>query len=158
MNFRFTPESVRWLYSKGKIEKGARTLKTVARFNGKDIPEKVLESIVIRKPVPLTMKEFLNYPRLCRNFAFAGILSILNGITFIGTNLYAALLLKNPFLVLSLNAFIDAIAGLVSKSLADRYGRRRIMLINIVLSFIIYESANFLDKSKYNQRESNFEC
>lgn len=139
---------MRWLYSKGEFEKGAKVLQTVARFNGKDIPEKVLQSIVVRKPVPFALREFLNYPRLCRNFIFAGILSILNGITFIGTNLYAAVLLKNPFLVLSLNAFIDAIAGLVSKNLADRYGRRRIMLINICLSFVIYELANFLDKSE----------
>ncbi|XP_015791241.1 solute carrier family 22 member 12 [Tetranychus urticae] len=143
----FTPESVRWLYSKGKVEKGSKVLTSVARFNGKQVPEDVLDSIIIRKPAPFHLKEFLNYPRLCRNFMFAGILSILNGISFIGTNLYAAVLLKNPFLVLSLNAFIDAIACLVSKNLADRYGRKRIMLINIYLSFIIYESANLLDRN-----------
>uniref|UniRef100_T1KWM5 Major facilitator superfamily (MFS) profile domain-containing protein n=1 Tax=Tetranychus urticae TaxID=32264 RepID=T1KWM5_TETUR len=112
----FTPESVRcWI-------------------NGKQVPEDVLDSIIIRKPAPFHLKEFLNYPRLCRNFMFAGILSILNGISFIGTNLYAAVLLKNPFLVLSLNAFIDAIACLVFKNLAHRYGRKRIMLISRAVS------------------------
>lgn len=76
--------------------------------------------------------------------------SILNGIVYIGANLYAARVVKNPFLVLTVNGTIDFFAGLVSKALADKYGRKKVLMINLYITFILYEITYFLSEREYD--------
>ncbi|XP_074603803.1 organic cation/carnitine transporter 2-like isoform X2 [Brevipalpus obovatus] len=142
----FTPESVRWLYSKGQTEKGAKILKKIAKFNGREIPDHIIDAIVFKKPKPVVLRDFIRYPRLTKNFVLVGIISILNGIVYIGANLYAARVVKNPFLVLTVNGTIDFFAGLVSKALADKYGRKKILMINLYITFILYDITYFLSE------------
>ena len=37
--FRFTPESIRWYITHGKIEKAEKELRDIARTNGKEYPD-----------------------------------------------------------------------------------------------------------------------
>ena len=48
LSFSFVHESVRWLNSRGQVDKSVKILKAIAKTNGKTVGDEVYESFKVR--------------------------------------------------------------------------------------------------------------
>ena len=66
MDFRFIPESPRWLLSRGKTEDGVKLLKKMARVNDREIPQEVIKELQ-SNPVETEQESKENFLDLIKN-------------------------------------------------------------------------------------------
>ncbi|XP_017772586.1 PREDICTED: organic cation transporter protein-like [Nicrophorus vespilloides] len=127
--FWITPESIRWLISRGRIEEAQIILRKAAKFNKKTISEDALEKLRIieenkeekvKDPIFLVFK---SVPLLLR-FINCCICWITCAFLFYGLTLNSVALNGNPYLDFILTSLVEIPAYLMTYFTVDRWGRR----------------------------------
>ena len=62
LSFSFVHESVRWLNSRGQVDKSVKILKAIAKTNGKTVGDEVYESFKVRFT---HIKQIQKYSEIC---------------------------------------------------------------------------------------------
>lgn len=112
-----TPESVKWLLSEGKVDEAKIAIKRVARINGDVVTNEMLthwdkDKLDLGRKAGL--RDIFKYPRWCVIFALTSLNWLCINFAFIGGNGYAAMSTDNPYMMLTLNAIIDAVSSITA--------------------------------------------
>ncbi|RWS02902.1 solute carrier family 22 member 6-like protein [Dinothrombium tinctorium] len=142
----FTLESPRWLLAVGKNTKASDILARLARINGRKIPNSILMNIQAPNTSQAPLKHIFKYKIFLRTFLLSSTIALLYTMIFAGHNIFVANLSKHPFMMLSVFAGFDCVAAVLSRFVADFYGRRKSMCFACFLSAILYSITVFIPK------------
>lgn len=89
--YLFVPESVRWLASKGKLQEAATTLQKIAKFNGHELSNEVLEKANFTPRDDhvlevISIRHVFRYRRFLINLVAANLIWMLLNISYTGGN------------------------------------------------------------------------
>ncbi|KPU78494.1 uncharacterized protein Dana_GF26714, isoform B [Drosophila ananassae] len=132
----FILESATWLLAKGKIDKGMKVLKQVAKINKKSISDDVWSNInncytniSVEQPSKKNYR-FYRWLHCAESSRRIGVIIIIMSYQFIlsmtqeGLRQIAFLLRVNHFIIFSISELIEVPAGVVPLLLLDRVGRK----------------------------------
>ncbi|XP_056636575.1 organic cation transporter protein-like [Diorhabda sublineata] len=124
------PESVRWLLSKGRTEEAKSILRKAAKWNGKHLPEEVLEKLSYIDASETTKKnEILNALKsriLCVRLIICSFCWIVCAFQFYGLTLNSVTLVHgNSYLDFMLTALIEIPAYISCRYILDIFGRKK---------------------------------
>lgn len=144
----FLPESPRWLLAKGRLEKAAEILETLAKVNRKELPEGFKNSLKQKMMLQQTMNEE-EHPQkspgvfdLCRtpNMRLKTILITLNWFAsetvYVGLSYYGPALGNNQYLSFLLSSAVEIPSYFLCWIIMDRWGRRWPMCLSMIISGI----------------------
>ncbi|KAK8780569.1 hypothetical protein V5799_018091 [Amblyomma americanum] len=123
----FTPESTRWLLSKGKTDKAKKILLRIGRINGKRVEKSAIDTLQPSdksESAKSSTVDIFKYPSLRKSFVITLILWVMSCLAYQAGQLYASLATDNPFVVSSTTNAVDILAIGLAVPLADKWGRR----------------------------------
>ncbi|CAH0603079.1 unnamed protein product [Chrysodeixis includens] len=140
------PESPRWLLMREKLEEANIVLKTIARVNGKDLPEeytmKLQKQVIEQKERGESKVKSVSVFALCRtpNMRLKTFLITLNWcaseMVYVGLSYYGPAIGDNQYMSFFLSSAVEIPSYLVCWILMDRIGRRWPLCLSMVISGI----------------------
>ncbi|KAK4883422.1 hypothetical protein RN001_006741 [Aquatica leii] len=146
------PESVRWMLIKKKYDQVKKTLRIVAKVNGKNIPEKELQELcsitdTAEKNYPITdlFKSRILILRFI-NCCFCWITCVF---VFYGLTINSVALSTNSYLDFILTSLVEIPGYTVTYILVDKIGRRIGILSTLILTGICCSAFVFIPEEMY---------
>lgn len=140
------PESPRWLLMREKLEEANNVLKTIARVNGKDLPEeytmKLQKQVIEQKERGQSKVKSVSVFALCRtpNMRLKTFLITLNWcaseMVYVGLSYYGPAIGDNQYMSFFLSSAVEIPSYIVCWVLMDRIGRRWPLCLSMVISGI----------------------
>ncbi|CAH1644866.1 unnamed protein product [Spodoptera littoralis] len=140
------PESPRWLLMRERLEEANSVLKTIARVNGKELPEeftnKLQKQVIEQKEKGITETKSVSVFALCRtpNMRLKTFLITLNWcaseMVYVGLSYYGPAIGDNQYMSFFLSSAVEIPSYLVCWILMDRIGRRWPLCLSMVISGI----------------------
>ncbi|PZC82436.1 hypothetical protein B5X24_HaOG210477 [Helicoverpa armigera] len=140
------PESPRWLLMRERLEEANNVLKTIARVNGKELPEeytnKLQKQVIEQKERGVTEAKSVSVFALCRtpNMRLKTFLITLNWcaseMVYVGLSYYGPAIGDNQYMSFFLSSAVEIPSYLVCWVLMDRIGRRWPLCLSMVISGI----------------------
>jgi len=150
--FWLTPESIRWLLSRGRVSEAQQILRKAAKINKKVITEEALNKLQSDKETdekkdPLILV-FKSIPLLGRfiNCCFCWITCTF---LFYGLTLNSVALAGNPYVDFILSALVEIPAYFITYLTVDRWGRRTSQCVWFLLTGITCLAFIFLDQQSH---------
>lgn len=153
------PESPRWLLMKERFEEANIILKTIARVNGKELPEeftnKLQKQILEQKERGYKNNKSVSVFALFRtpNMRLKTFLITLNWcaseMVYVGLSYYGPAMGNNQYISFFLSSAVEIPSYLVCWFLMDRVGRRWPLCLSMVISGIFCIVTVLLPESKY---------
>ncbi|XP_073941905.1 carcinine transporter isoform X2 [Choristoneura fumiferana] len=138
------PESPRWLLMRGRFEEANDILKTIARINGKQMPEeytqKLQKQVLEQKEMGKKEVKVASVFALCRtpNMRLKTLLITLNWcaseMVYVGLSYYGPSIGSNQYMSFFLSSVVEIPSYLVCWILMDRIGRRWPLCLSMVIS------------------------
>lgn len=159
--FWFTHESVRWLASKGKHNAAKRILRNVARTNGKELSEDVLDDLERSlKDSDPEIKESLFHVFRCLPLFFRVINSAFSWIScsfvYYGLTMHSVAITGNPFLNFVAATGIEVPAYFVTYFVLDRVGRKLTLSSSLLMAGIACVAFIFINEGKLKEKNIKF--
>ncbi|XP_047042160.1 carcinine transporter [Helicoverpa zea] len=140
------PESPRWLLMRERLEEANNVLKTIAKVNGKELPEeytnKLQKQVIEQKERGVTEAKSVSVFALCRtpNMRLKTFLITLNWcaseMVYVGLSYYGPAIGDNQYMSFFLSSAVEIPSYLVCWVLMDRIGRRWPLCLSMVISGI----------------------
>ncbi|XP_035446377.2 carcinine transporter isoform X1 [Spodoptera frugiperda] len=140
------PESPRWLLMRERLEEANNVLKTIARVNGKELPEeftnKLQKQVIEQKEKGVTEAKSVSVFALCRtpNMRLKTFLITLNWcaseMVYVGLSYYGPAIGDNQYMSFFLSSAVEIPSYLICWILMDRIGRRWPLCLSMVISGI----------------------
>ncbi|CAB3230967.1 unnamed protein product [Arctia plantaginis] len=140
------PESPRWLLMREKLEEANNVLKTIAKVNGKELPEeytiKLQRQVIEQKEKGISKVKSVSVFALCRtpNMRLKTFLITLNWcaseMVYVGLSYYGPAIGDNQYMSFFLSSAVEIPSYLVCWVLMDRIGRRWPLCLSMVISGI----------------------
>ncbi|XP_039764385.1 carcinine transporter [Pararge aegeria] len=140
------PESPRWLLMRERLEEANTILKTIARVNGKELPEeftaKLQKQVMEQKEHGYKEAKAPSVFALCRtpNMRLKTILITLNWcaseMVYVGLSYYGPAIGSNQYMSFFLSSAVEIPSYIVCWILMDRVGRRWPLCLSMVISGI----------------------
>lgn len=140
------PESPRWLLMREKLEEANKVLKTIARINGKELPEeytiKLQRQVIQQKEKGMSQAKSVSVFALCRtpNMRLKTCLITLNWcaseMVYVGLSYYGPAIGDNQYMSFFLSSAVEIPSYVVCWVLMDRIGRRWPLCLSMVISGI----------------------
>lgn len=140
------PESPRWLLMRERLEEANAILKTIARVNGKELPEeftnKLQKQVIEQKEKGFTEAKTASVFALCRtpNMRLKTCLITLNWcaseMVYVGLSYYGPAIGDNQYISFFLSSVVEIPSYLACWYLMDRIGRRWPLCLSMVISGI----------------------
>ncbi|XP_045766958.1 carcinine transporter [Maniola jurtina] len=140
------PESPRWLLMRERLEEANSILKTIARVNGKELPEefteKLQKQVLEQKEHGFKEAKAPSVFALCRtpNMRLKTILITLNWcaseMVYVGLSYYGPAIGSNQYMSFFLSSAVEIPSYIVCWILMDRVGRRWPLCLSMVISGI----------------------
>ncbi|XP_022124534.2 carcinine transporter [Pieris rapae] len=140
------PESPRWLLMKERLEEANNILKTIARVNGKHLPEefttKLQKQVLEQKEHGVKETKNANAFSLCKtpNMRLKTILITLNWcaseMVYVGLSYYGPAIGSNQYMSFFLSSAVEIPSYIVCWILMDKVGRRWPLCLSMVISGI----------------------
>ncbi|XP_075992399.1 carcinine transporter [Anticarsia gemmatalis] len=140
------PESPRWLLMREKLEEANNVLQTIAKVNGKELPEeftiKLQKQVIEQKEKGITEAKSVSVFALCRtpNMRLKTCLITLNWcaseMVYVGLSYYGPAIGDNQYMSFFLSSAVEIPSYLVCWVLMDRIGRRWPLCLSMVISGI----------------------
>lgn len=140
------PESPRWLLMRERFEEANTILKTIARVNGKAMPEeftaKLQKQVIEQKEKGVTEAKSVSVFALCRtpNMRLKTCLITFNWcaseMVYVGLSYYGPAIGDNQYMSFFLSSAVEIPSYLVCWFLMDRIGRRWPLCLSMVISGI----------------------
>lgn len=138
------PESPRWLLMRERFEEANDILKTIARINGKQMPEEYTEKlqrqVLEQKEIGKKEVKVASVFALCRtpNMRLKTLLITLNWcaseMVYVGLSYYGPSIGSNQYMSFFLSSAVEIPSYLVCWVLMDRIGRRWPLCLSMVIS------------------------
>lgn len=142
----FLPESPRWLLMKDRLEEANDILKSIAKMNGKELPEeytmKLQKQVRAQKEKGNKAEKNPSVFALCRtpNMRLKTCLITLNWcaseMVYVGLSYYGPALGSNQYMSFFLSSAVEIPSYIVCWVLMDRVGRRWPLCLSMVISGI----------------------
>lgn len=142
----FLPESPRWLLMKDRLEEANDILKSIAKMNGKELPEeytmKLQKQVRAQKEKGKKAEKNPSVFALCRtpNMRLKTCLITLNWcaseMVYVGLSYYGPALGSNQYMSFFLSSAVEIPSYIVCWVLMDRVGRRWPLCLSMVISGI----------------------
>lgn len=129
------PESPRWLASQGEAERCLRSLRHIARVNGRALPPAALlhlEEAAAHKEQGVGVASLFSSWTLCRNVLLLSSCRMIFSLAYYSVILNVANLGGNPFLNWSVQSLAELPGYVGARFLADRLGRRWTLVGSVV--------------------------
>lgn len=154
--FWLVPESARWLYATGRVDKAEKTLKKSAAVNGKEIPQKTLDqmrakysaeqSIDVDNETKVSLASIFKSKPLLLRFIRTSICWIVNAFIYYGIGIMSTRIKgdDNKYLSFIIVSFMALPGSISALYLLTRFGRRKTLFaalttsgISIILSSLV---------------------
>lgn len=145
----FIPESIKWLVSVNRIEEAKLTIKKIAAFNKTSLSDETLAHVNLRKDLIDTtesLTDIFQFKRFLRLFALTNALWFFQNMAYTGAIAFAAISTDNPYIMLTINSFVDIAAAVGSNYASELLGRKRATIIPCILAGILYPVSGFIDQ------------
>lgn len=135
-----TPESVRWLLSKGKTLEAVEILREAAKMNEKVIPREAFENLSADDANASAVKEkqsvmaVLKYPAMVVRVINCSICWMTVTFLFYGLSLNSVALAGNAYVNFMFSSLIEIPAFIVTYAMVDKLGRRASQSISFILT------------------------
>lgn len=147
-----TPESVRWLLSKGKTVEAVAVLRKVAATNKRTIPPEALSSLTAgdesggkQRHSPMTV---LKYPAMVMRVINCSVCWMTVTFLFYGLSLNSVALAGNAYVNFMFSSLIEIPAFVVTYGMMDKLGRRLSQFIAFLLTGCACFAFLFIPESK----------
>nr|XP_054926525.1 organic cation/carnitine transporter 2-like [Dermacentor andersoni] len=129
----FLPESIRWLVSHGKQDRAKKIVLMVAKVNGKVLSEEFLQKFQFSDLQQTdkskhSVMDMLKTSNLRKNFILTLACWTLACLVYTAGQLYAANASQDPFVMTTAVNLVDVVSTVTALPLADRWGRRPVMM------------------------------
>ncbi|XP_025098374.1 organic cation transporter protein-like isoform X2 [Pomacea canaliculata] len=132
------PESLRWLLSHDKTEEARRVLQTVARRNGKALPEDVVKSLQddpnLKATRTYTVLDCVRTRRMACLSLNVWFNWLVNSLVYYGLSLNTENLAGSPYLNFCLVGAVEIPAYALCILIVNRVGRRKPLIVTMVVS------------------------
>lgn len=149
----FTPESVRWLLTQGKIDDARKILRNAAKMNRKTISDETLKNLtnpdmeINKSKYPV--KEVIQSLPILFRFIICCICWISCTFLFFGITLTSVTLAGNHYLDFTLTSLIEIPAYFVTYTIVDKLGRRWTQCSSFLLTGVASLICIFANSSKF---------
>ena len=147
--FFIIPESPRWLVSQGKTERALKSIKVAAKSNNLQVPKEVYieKDLGDEKTKKLGIFILIAHPVLCYRLVIMSFNWIVITLCFYGLSLNSAN--EDLFTGMSMMAFVELMAYIITLFIIDYFGRRPILSVCQLLAGLSCVCAGFVPMSYY---------
>ncbi|XP_023214691.1 organic cation transporter protein-like isoform X1 [Centruroides sculpturatus] len=141
----FVPESPRWLVAQNRIDEAEVIVQKIAKVNKKKIPPNFLKTFMAskgianqknKKDIKFTFVHIIKYPNIRKNFLLVTFGWLVNATVYVGLLFGSTLFNINDYLALTISGLVELPGDLAAWWGMEKYGRRFIMLVSMVLAGI----------------------
>lgn len=146
--YSFIPESIKWQISNNRVAEAMLSIKKIAHINDISISDEKLKHLNIEKYMNDTSESFYDifkYKRFFWIFTSTTFIFFCLNIVYTGAIAFAAISTDNPYMMLTINSIIDAVAAIAGNFANEILGRKYATMIPCVISGVLYPISAFIN-------------
>ena len=132
-----------------RIEEAKLTIKKIAAYNETPLSNETLAHVNLRKDLIDTTESLIDifeFKRFLKIFILTNALWFFQNIAYTGAIAFAAISTDNPYMILTINSFVDIAAAVGCSYASELFGRKRATIIPCILAGILYPISGFIDQ------------
>ncbi|XP_046843149.1 solute carrier family 22 member 15-like isoform X2 [Xenia sp. Carnegie-2017] len=133
--WKFTPESIRWYMTHGKVDKAEEELRDIARENKREYPECSL-AVPASSDKRLSCLSLFSTCSLTVSVLIQAFAWFINGMVYYGASYGASDLGGSMYLNYTLTSLIEIPANVLVVYMCERFGRKKAVILNMIFGGI----------------------